>query len=99
MLCNPKKINRCRCYLGKYQSLPEQYKAIIHKKEELYTNYTQTNKNRETLNLSSTSQNNDRARRADRLVWFGYHLYEVMIAGSNPARPTKLSYFQKKGLN
>jgi hypothetical protein len=25
---------------------------------------------------------------ADRLVWLGYHPYEVMVAGSSPARPT-----------
>ena len=34
------------------------------------------------------SQNDDKSRRADRLVWLGYHPYEVMVAGSNPARPT-----------
>lgn len=32
---NPKTKKRSWCYIGKYESLPEQYKMVIHK---LYTN-------------------------------------------------------------
>lgn len=32
-------------YLGKYEPLPEEYNAIIHKKQGLYTNDTQSKKN------------------------------------------------------
>ena len=36
----PETKKRNWCYIGKYESLPEQYKAVIHKKQVLYTNYT-----------------------------------------------------------
>ena len=44
---------RSWCYIGKYNSLPEQYKSVIHKNQSLYTNYTQTSRISEKLNLSS----------------------------------------------
>ena len=49
----------------------------------------QTTTPRETLNLSSLTEKSQGHIWADSLVWLGYHPYEVMVAGSNPARPTQ----------
>jgi hypothetical protein len=35
---NSETKKRSWCYIGKYESLPEQYKTVIHKKQRLYTN-------------------------------------------------------------
>ncbi|MFX0202944.1 MAG: hypothetical protein ACFFCW_43125 [Candidatus Hodarchaeota archaeon] len=39
------------CYLGTYESLPDQYKTMIHKRQELSTTYPQNSRISETLNL------------------------------------------------
>jgi uncharacterized protein (DUF488 family) len=54
---NSETKKRSWCYIGKYESLPEQYKTVIHKKQRLYTNYTQTSRISEKVNLSSFSEN------------------------------------------
>ena len=91
------------CYIGSESKLPEEYRLKINEDQTIH-NYTQQNidytQHQKEQESTFISQNNDRARRADRLVWLGYHLYEVMVAGSNPARPTIiLAYLRKKGLN
>jgi len=48
---------RSWCYIGKHESLPEQYKTVIHKKQSLYTNYTQTSRISEKPYLSSFNEN------------------------------------------
>ena len=83
------KQERSWCYLGKYESLPKDYKAVIHKQRGLYTNDTQTPNTIETLNSRSIRQRRQGRQRADRLAWLGYHPYEVMVAGSSLARPTQ----------
>ena len=82
------------CYIGSNNKLPDEYKIKInyyedqtlHNYTQQYNDFTQHQKKQESTFIS---QNDDRACRADRLVWLGYHLYEVMVAGSNPARPTQ----------
>jgi len=77
------------CYLGAYKSLPEQYKMVIHKKQRLYTNYTQnTNK----LNYSPISQNNDESMRGCRLAWSRLRDSGSRDLGPNPSSPTKTFY-------
>jgi len=39
---DPTTKKRRWCYLGKYESLPELYKMVIHNKQQLSTNATQT---------------------------------------------------------
>jgi hypothetical protein len=41
---DPTTKKRRWCYLGKYESLPEPYKIVIHKKESLSTTHPQTQK-------------------------------------------------------
>lgn len=49
---DPESKKRTWCYLGKYSSLPDSYKVIIHKKGSLYTNYTQKRKNSKIVTVS-----------------------------------------------
>jgi hypothetical protein len=45
---DPTTKKRHWCYLGKYESLPDQYKLVIHKKQRLSTNDTQTQTTRKS---------------------------------------------------
>ena len=54
---DPETKKRTWCYIGAEKSLPEQYKAVIHKDQSLYTNYTQTTRNPEKPNLIVSYEN------------------------------------------
>ena len=45
------------CYLGKFESLPDQYKQMIHNKNKVSTTDTQTSGMSNTRNLRSFSRN------------------------------------------
>jgi hypothetical protein len=81
------------CYFGSYNRFREEYREKIDETDvPTAHNYTQQNggfphhqKKQESTFISQYRQG---VFGADRLVWLGYHPYEVMVAGSNPARPT-----------
>jgi hypothetical protein len=81
------------CYFGKYEKLPTIYQDLLQATNQRIQQKDTTGYNIintvENLNSTFISPNDDKARRADRLVWLGYHPYEVMVAGSSPARPTQ----------
>lgn len=61
------------CYIGSEKSLPEQYKIVIHKEPQLYTDYTQNTNN---PNYSAITRNNGESTRGCRLVWSNFPLLE-----------------------
>jgi hypothetical protein len=69
---DPETKKRSWCYIGKYESLPKQYKMVIHKKQRLYTNYTQTGIVSDKRNLSSFYENTGEKLVARRLFELNY---------------------------
>ena len=81
------------CYLNKkLLAIPwikEAIKQTTQTTTQISIDTTQTSQTTETLNSRSIRQHSQGRQRADRLAWLGYHPYEVMVAGSSPARPTR----------
>ena len=85
---NPETKKRSWCYIGAEKSLPEQYKNVIHKEQGLYTNYAQTSRISENLNLALINQNNDESKRGCRLAWSRLRDSGSRDSGPNPGSPT-----------
>jgi hypothetical protein len=75
------------CYLGKYESLPTEYKEILQKEKVIHNNI-QNNSSTEKLNLRLVNENKQGNNRAGSLARLGHLLDVQKVAGSNPARPT-----------
>ena len=79
------------CYLGRYETLPTEYKEILQKDRAIHNNtqhYTQNNSNTENLNLRLVNENKQGNTRAGSLARLGHLLDVQKVAGSSPARPT-----------
>ncbi len=77
---DPETKKRRWCYLGKYEALPEHYKSIIHKKENLSKKYPQTNGLTDNGNSRSFREN-----KADKLV--ARERFELSSWGPKPHMP------------
>ena len=79
------------CYLGRYETLPTEYKEILQKDRPIHNNtqhYTQNNRKSENPNLRLVNENKQGNNRAGSLARLGHLLDVQKVAGSNPARPT-----------
>jgi hypothetical protein len=79
---DPETKKRSWCYIGKYESLPKQYKMVIHKKQSLHTNYTQTSRNSEKLDSSFFTEN-----KVEKLV--ARRRFELLSWGPKPHMPSQ----------
>ena len=71
------------CYLGKFEKLPEQYKQLIHKDTQ---HYTQNDRNLNNLELKFKSRKNQEILMPRWPSRLGHRLGKAEVAGSNPAR-------------
>ena len=88
---DPETRKRKWCYIGKYDSLPEDYKLIIHKHQGLYTNYPQVGSSRNNLKLSSISNNTTLSASGCGLAWSRTGAPQAPDPGSNPGCRTTRS--------
>ena len=81
------------CYLGKIESLPNDYKILIHKDTQTDT---QNIKKSDSFNLSFVPENNEELKSRGSLAWLGRQTHNLEsegsdrpeVAGSNPAPGT-----------
>ncbi len=83
-----KMIDARACYIGKYNSLPDTYKTIIHKQEGLYTNYIQTELEENNFKLPSFQDNNTKSDCGCGLDWSRIEAFQASNPGSNPGSRT-----------
>ena len=73
------------CYLGRYDSLPLEYKEAIHNNTQ---HYTQNDRNLNNFESTFISENTEEMLRGRRLAWSRLRASGVRDPGSNPGDPT-----------